>query len=158
PDVVVIYEASNNLTGELRAQAAAQGLVQTAEFQQFSWPSRYSLLWSLVEKNLRVVGSERAARDGARRLVVDPAVLGEEYRKELTEVVRAAQRHAKVVAVATFSIHPRRDQTLEQQMRAASSAFVYMPFVTPQLVIESFERSNEAARQVARETGALLIE
>lgn len=158
PDVVVIYEASNNLTGELRAQAAAQGLVQTAEFQQFSWPSRYSLLWLLVEKNLRVVRSERAARSDSRRLVVDPAVLGVEYRKELTQVVRAAQRHAKVVAVATFSIHPRRDQTLEQQMRASSSAFIYMPFVTPQVVIESFERYNQIAREVARETGAVLIE
>jgi lysophospholipase L1-like esterase len=158
PDVVVIYEASNNLTGELRAQAAAQGLVQTAEFQQFSWPSRYSLLWSLVEKNLRVLRSERAARADSRRLVVDPAGLGAEYRKELTQVVRAAQRHASVVAVATFSIHPRGDQTLEQQMRASSSAFVYMPFVTPQVVIESFARYNQIAREVARETGALLIE
>jgi lysophospholipase L1-like esterase len=158
PDVVVIYEAANNLSGDLRTRAAAQGLVQTAEFEQFSWPSRYSLLWSLVEKNLRVLSSERAARSDARRLVVDPAVLGEEYRKELTQVVRAAQRHAKVVAVATFSIHPRRDQTLEQQMRASSSAFVYLPFVTPQLVIESYERYNDIARQVARETGALLIE
>jgi lysophospholipase L1-like esterase len=158
PDVVVIYEAANNLSGDLRAQAAAQGLVQTAEFEQFSWPSRYSLLWSLVEKNLRVQSSERAARSDARRLVVDPGVLGEEYRKELTQVVRAAQRRAKVVAVATFSIHPRRDQTLEQQMRASASAFVYMPFVTPQLVIETYQRYNDIARQVARETGALLIE
>jgi hypothetical protein len=60
--------------------------------------------------------------------------------------------------VATFSIHPRGDQTLEQQMRASSSAFVYMPFVTPQVVIESFARYNQIAREVARETGALLIE
>lgn len=158
PDIVVIYEAANNLSGDLRERAAAQGLVQTAEFQKFSWPSRYSVLWSLVEKNLRVLTAQGAAQKNAGRLAVDVSTLGREYQEGLTKVVRAAQRHAKVVAVATFSIHPRRDQAPEQQLRGSLSAFVYMPFITPQLLIEAYERYNDIAREVARETGALLIE
>jgi lysophospholipase L1-like esterase len=158
PDIVVIYEAANDLSGDLRAHAAAQGLVKTAEFEPFSWPSRYSLLWSLVEKNLRVLSSEQAARSSVGRLAVDPGTLGEGYRQALTQVVRAAQRHAKIVAVVTFSIHPRRNQTPEEQIRGSISQFVYMPFVTPQLVMQSYERYNAIAREVARETGALLIE
>jgi lysophospholipase L1-like esterase len=158
PDIVVIYEAANDLSGDLRAHAAAQGLAKTAEFEQFSWPSRYSLLWNLVEKNLRVLSSERAARSSLGRLAVSPSTLGKEYRQALTQVVRAAQKHAKIVALATFSIHPRRNQTPEEQLRGSISAFVYMPFVTPQLVIDSYERYNAIAREVARETGALLIE
>ena len=157
-DIVVIYEASNNLSGELRELAVKQGLIETAQWKPFSWPSRYSLLWLLAEKNLRVFSAQRSARTNPKRLSVDATTLGREYRDELTEVVRAAQQNAKVVALATFSIHPRREQTDEQRMSATSSAFVYMPFVTPPLVIESVERYNQIVREVARETGALLIE
>ena len=158
PDVVIIYEASNNLSGELREVAAKQGVIEAAQWEPFSWPSRYSLLWSLTEKNLRVFSAQRSARINPKRLSVDTTTLGKEYREELTEVVRAAQRSAKVVALATFSIHPRIEQAEEEQLHATSSAFVYMPFVTPRLVIDSFERYNQIVREVARETGVLLIE
>ena len=158
PDVVIIYEASNNLSGELREIAAKQGVIETAQWEPFSWPSRYSLLWLLTEKNLRVFSAQRSARTNPKRLSVDTTTLGKEYREELTQVVRAAQRSAKIVALATFSIHPRVEQAEERQMSASSSAFVYMPFVTPRLVIESFERYNQIVREVARETGVLLIE
>ena len=158
PDVVVIYEAANNLSGDLRERAAEQGIVESDAFQKFSWPTRYSLLWKLVELNLRVIAAEQASRSNAGRLATDPKTLGKEYRTALSALVREAQRQAKVVAVATFSIHPRRGQTPEQQLRGSSSAFIYMPFVTPTLVIDAYARYNEIVRDVARETGALLIE
>ena len=158
PDVVIIYEASNNLSGELREVAAKQGIIETAQWEPFSWPSRYSLLWLLAEKNLRVLSAQRSARTNPKRVSVDTTTLGKEYREELTQVVRAAQQSAKIVALATFSIHPRIEQAEDEQISATSSAFVYMPFVTPRLLIESFERYNEIVREVARETGVLLIE
>jgi lysophospholipase L1-like esterase len=158
PDIVVIYEASNNLTGEMRRLAAQRGIVADDQFRDLSWPSRYSLLWHLVEKNLKLLAAERIAQNPTARLEVDARTLGEHYRAVLTEVVREAQRHAKVVALATFSIQPRREQTQQQKMQASSSALYYMPFLHPDTVIAAFERYNEIAREVARDTGALLIE
>jgi lysophospholipase L1-like esterase len=158
PDVVVIYEASNNLSGELRDLAAKQGIISEARMQELTWPSRYSLLWNLVEKNLRVLAARRAAQANQGRLVITAGALGAEYRQDLLELVLAARNAAKLVAIATFSIQPRRQQTPEQQLRALSSALFYTPFVTPVTIIEGFERYNQIAREVAKETGAYLIE
>jgi len=158
PDVIVIYEVANNFSGEMRELAAKHGIIAEAKFQQPTWPSRYSLLWNLVEKNLRVLAAQRAAESNQGRLEVDTSTLGNDYRQDLSRLVRAAQQNAKLVAVATFSTHLRRDQTPEVQMRASTSAFFYMPFVTPRLLIEGYGRYNQIIREVARETGALLIE
>ena len=158
PDAVVIYEATNDLSGELRQLAVEQGLIANATMRDFSWPGEYSLLWNLVEKNLRVLSAQSAARKNGQRLKVVPSTLGEAYRSKLTDVVRAAQRHAKLVAIATFSAQPRPTQPVDVQMRASASAFLYMPSVTPELLILAYARYNEIARQVAADTGALLID
>ena len=89
--------------------------------------------------------------------MVDASTLGAEYRRDLLELVHAAQKTAKLVAIAPFSIHPRREQTPAEQMSALSSALFYTPFVTPIAIIEGFERYNQIAREVAKETGAYLI-
>ena len=123
-----------------------------------SWASQYSLLWYLAEKNLRLMAAQRAAEKREGLLEVDANTLGSEYRHALTELVLAAQRSAKLVAVATFSIQPRLEQPPEQQMRASGSALFYMPFVTPKTIIEVYRRYNQIIREVARDTGALLIE
>ena len=158
PDVIVIYEAANDLSGELRKLAEGQGLVAEAKMGELTWPSRYSLLWNLVEKNLRVLKAQHDAKASSGRLVVNAAALGREYRQDLTELVLAARKTAKLVAIAPFSIHPRREQSAEQQLAALTSAIFYTPFVTPTAVIEGYERYNQIAREVARETGADLIE
>jgi lysophospholipase L1-like esterase len=158
PDIIVYYEAANNLSGEMRELAAKRGLIGEETVEVASWPSQYSLLWYLVEKNLRVEAAQRNARTNRDRLEVDPGTLGKEYREGLTELIRTAQQHAQLVAIATFSIQPRRNQTAEQQMQASTSALFYMPFATPPLIIGAYERYNQIAREVAKETGALLIE
>lgn len=158
PDVVVIYEGSNNLSGELREIAAGRGLISDAKVHEFSWPSRYSLLWHLVEKNLVVLKSQREAESRKGRLELDTSTIGAEYRDGLRALVVAAQKNAKLVALATFSTQLRRDQAPEQQMHASASAFFYAPFATPRLLMDGYDRYNQIMREVARETGALLIE
>jgi lysophospholipase L1-like esterase len=158
PDVIVIYEASNNLSGEMRELAVKRGIIENQSVEVSSLPSRYSILWYLVEKNLRLKAAQRAAESGKGLLEVDPKSLGSDYRHALTELVLAAQRSAKVVAVATFAIQPRPGQSHEQLMRASSSALFYMPFVTPETIIDVYARFNGIIREVARETGVLLIE
>ena len=158
PDVIVIYEAANNLSGEMRELALKRGIIEDRDIEVTSWPSKYSLLWYLVEKNLRVMTAQRMAENREGLLNVDANALGSEYKQALTDLVRAAQRTAKLVAVATFSIQPRRDQPPEQQMRASGSALFYMPFVTPATIIDAYGQYNRVIREVAHETGVLLID
>ena len=158
PDVIVIYEAANDLSIEVRELALKRGIIENTRVEVTSWPSRYSVLWYLVEKNLRLLDSQRAVRSYRGLLEVDPNTIGTNYRAGLTELVLAAQRTAKVVAVATFAIQPRREQSPEEQMRASSSALFYMPFVTPGTIISLYDHQNEIIREVARKTGAMLIE
>lgn len=158
PDVIIIYHATNDMSGELRELALAQGLIAEGGFQEFSWPGRYSVLWNLVEKNLRVMAAERISLENRDRLVFDPPRLGAEFRANLVKLVHSAQKQAKVVAIATFSTHLRKGQTQEQQQRAMASAIFYMPFMTFEGLLASYERYNQIIGEVARETGALLIE
>jgi lysophospholipase L1-like esterase len=158
PDVIVIYHATNNLSGELRELAAHTGLTTDAKVQTQFWLGEYSLLWYLAEKNLRIWMAQQKATANIDRLEVDPATLGDEFRRDLTILVRDAQRHAKVVAIATFSTQLREHQTPEQQLDASASALYYAPFVTPSTLIKSYRRYNDIIREVAKATGATLIE
>ena len=59
PDVIVVYHASNDLSAEVNALAAAAGLGRA--HQQPGWLERHSLLWELVSKNLRAMAARVAA-------------------------------------------------------------------------------------------------
>jgi lysophospholipase L1-like esterase len=158
PDVIVIYHATNDLSGELRELAAAKGVIRSARVEPQSWLSEYSLLWNLAEKNWRVMRAQRQAEANAGRLVVEPDTLGEPFRRDLTALVRAAQKQARVVAVATFATQLRPQQTAEEQLRASASALYYVPFMTPAGLIAAYDRYNRVIREVAAATGAIPID
>jgi hypothetical protein len=142
----------------LRALAVAKGVIADARVQQPSWLSAHSLLWNLAEKNFRVWVAQKKAEAKVGRLEVDAANLGENFRRELTALIGAARKQARLVAVATFSTQLRTGQTADQQLRASASALYYMPFMTPDGLLKSYRRYNEIIREVASATGALLID
>ena len=158
PDIVVIYHATNDMSSELRAVAAARGVAASASVRSESWLARQSLLWNLAEKNWRIWQAQRDADSNVGRLEVDAETLGEPFRKDLTELVLAAKRAAKVVALATFSTQLRIEQSAEDKRRASASAMYYMPFMHPDGLIASYRRYNQVIREVAAATGAVLID
>lgn len=163
PDIIVIYHATNNLSRETREMAIAQGLDDAAGSGQLSWLERHSLLWELVVKNLRVRKAQadnggQAASPGKRKLVIDPARIGAQFQAEMTALVKESNGVAARVAVATFSIRLRAEQTPAQQNQAAVSAFVYSPFMSTEGLLHGFARYNGIIREVAAAEGALLID
>jgi len=158
PDVIVIYEGMNDLSGELREVAAAKGVARDAKMEPASRLADYSLLWNLAEKNLRVWFAQQRVQTSKGRLVLDASALGDGFRRDLTGLVQAAQQRAKRVAVATFSIQLRSGQSADEQLRAAASRLYYEPFMTPQGIIDAYRRYNEIVREVAAATGALLVD
>jgi lysophospholipase L1-like esterase len=157
PDVAVIYHATNDLTRHSRALAVEQG-VYRGHADQESWLGRRSLAWYLLEKNLLLERRMAAARAEEARLEVDAARLSAPFRADLEALVASARAVAPRVALVTFSHRARRGQSEEEQHAACVTSFYYMPYMTPLGLIESFEAYNQVIREVAAETGSLLIE
>jgi lysophospholipase L1-like esterase len=157
PDIILI-EGGNDMSGEMRDLALQQGILKDTKMHEMTWPSRYSVLWLLSEKNLLVWAAQRDVQANQGRLKVDTHRIGDQYRRDLTELVQAAQKSARLVAVLTFSAQPRSEQPPDQQMRASASSFFYLPFITPTVLIDGIARYNQIVREVAGDTGAMLIE
>lgn len=159
PDIVVIYHATNDFSGEVRERAVAAGIAGAADSGRQSWLERHSLLWELVVKNLRVIRAQSAlAHDQSKRLYVDASLLGTSFEHNLRSLLREAGATSTRVVVATFSTRLRSDQPHEVQQQAAVSANVYMPFMSVDGLLAGYRRYNELISQAARAEGALLID
>lgn len=157
PDVVVIYHATNDLSADTRALAQQQGLVGASD--ETGGLSRWSLAWFLLEKNLQVWSRQRAAaRKDVAHLAFDPEVLSRGFHQRLLELVAAARGVARIVVLATFSPKVRRGQSAEEQLRACNTSLYYMPYMSVEGILQGFEEYNRVIRQVARETGAVLVD
>lgn len=61
--MIVIYQATNDLSDELRDLARARGIYKQAKVdKERSWLTEHSVLWDLVEKNLRIIASQQRLR------------------------------------------------------------------------------------------------
>ena len=158
PDAIIIYHATNDLSRETRSLAEKQGIYRADMADEMSWLTEYSLLWYLVEKNLRIKGAQRDADAVRQRLEFSPSELGSQFRNELTQLVTEAKQVSTVVALVTFSHQIRPGQPPGKQLEAAGSALYYMPFMSPSGLLDAFVRYNQIITEVARETGVLLIE
>jgi lysophospholipase L1-like esterase len=157
PDVILFYEATNDLTRDTRELAQRQG-VYTGHADEDSWLSRISLAWYLVEKNLVLRGRQQAATTAVGRVSFEPRELSVRFAERLGEFVVLAKNRAKHVALATFAIHARRTQGADEQLQACNTSLYYMPYMTPALLLDGFDEYNRVIRDVARKTNTQLID
>ena len=156
PDIIVIYEGHNDISRNSFELAVQAGLIQKRLGQQLSWPSRYSLLWYLVEKNLLILKQQRTATV-VPKLEFDPETLVAPFRHDLRDLVRASQKVADLVVVTTLSNRLRSEQAAEQRLHASVTHLYYMPYMSTDGLIEAYTSYNAAIRQVAKESSALLV-
>lgn len=157
PDVIVIYEATNDLSSDSRELAIQQRLVHSGSAFGETWPSKYSLMWFLLEKNLAIWRRQAAAHEPVGKLAYDPRELSRGFERRLTDLVRAGKEMAPVVALASFSPRLRRGDPRDTQRESAITALYYMPYMTIDGLISGYEEYNRVIREVAAHTGALYI-
>lgn len=157
PDVIVVYEATNDLTHDTRDLAVEQG-VYTSHSDSEDWLAEISLVWHLIEKNVLVRTRTRDAALSGGRLALDPGRIAPGFHARLAALVLAAQKEARFVALATFSQRTRRDQTPREQLESCITHFYYMPYMSVEAVLDGFAAYNAEIRAVAAETGAWLID
>jgi len=154
PDVILYYEATNDLTADTRDLAVRASLYRRGEGEH-AWIGRWWLTYYLIEKNLRQLSGPRGEREKLRH---EPRELSRGFEERLTRLVHAARARAPAVALVTFAVQLRRDQTPEEQRAAAASALYYMPFLDPASLLDGYEEYNRVIRSVAESSGAILIE
>ena len=157
PDVVVVYEATNDLTNDTRELAIEAGIYD-GHGDRDSWLARHSLAWYLIEKNLLYKLRKDEALGSGKHLALDTARIAPGFQRRLVALIREAQAVAPVVAVATFSQRLRRGQTPAEQQAACVTHVYYMPYLDVEGLLAGFDAYNAAIRAAAAETGAILVE
>jgi lysophospholipase L1-like esterase len=160
PDVIIVYEATNDLSSNSYDVANSFGLVARRTEQDLSWLSQYSMLSYLVEKNLLVLQLQSQVEETTGRLLLTPDIVESivaPFRRDLTELIRSSQRVAPLVAVVTFAARIRANQTAEEQSAAAVTSLYYMPYMTVAGLIEAFAAYNDTISDVTTNLDALLI-
>jgi lysophospholipase L1-like esterase len=158
PDVIVIYEGHNDLSGNGLELAIEQGLASKPAEMELLWPAKYSLLWYLVEKNLLIMRNQQTALQAEGKLRIDRDKLDGPFRRDLRELVAASQRSARLVVLVTLTYRLRKDQSPQEKKEAAVTNVFYMPYISADGLIDVVENYNDVIREVANEKGTLLVE
>lgn len=157
PDVIVVYEATNDLTKDTRTLAQAQG-VYVEHADRDHWLAEISLLWHVLEKNVLVRTRAQEAQGTGGRLALDVPAIAGPFQTRLESLLAASKSRARVVAVATFAQRLRQAQTPQERAAACVTHFYYMPYMSEEALFLGFDGYNAAIRAAAHSSGALLVE
>lgn len=158
PDIIIIYEATNDLSYDTRLLAEAQGIYRHENHDAARF-GKWSVAWQLLEKNLQIFTNQKVSAGGNNEVLrFDPRSISGRFEKRLTDLVATSKRTAPVVALATFAYKLRREQSKEQQLRSANTALFYMPYLDIEGLLAGYEEYNRVIRAVATNLDVLLID
>lgn len=143
PDLVIYYEANNEIVKDTRALAAREGIGDTGgQPPLVAALSKYSLLVDLAYKNLVIAARSRAG--SARKVDRVPPNLPDHFVGVL-DAMRAdlEPRHVPLV-LSTFLVKYRRDQDRATQVKNADVAFFYMPWMSIDGMLDAMDVYNQA--------------
>ena len=157
PDIIVIYEAVNDLSANSYDLAHEQGVAPVNQEENMGWLSRHSLLAYLVGKNIEVMRLQREVADSSGKIKLDMPRLDAEFRQDYINLVAASQKAAEIVVTITFAPRLRPLQPPDQRRAAASSSLYYMPYMTIDDLLKGFADYNQVIRQVSETYGTVFV-
>jgi len=157
PDIIVIYEATNDLSSNSYDLAHKQGVVQARQEETIGWLGHHSLLAYLIGKNLEVLRQQSRAESKVGKIKLDMAQLDAKFRRDYTNLVEASETVAPVVVTVTFSPRIRAEQSADDRRAAGITSLYYMPYMTLDDIIVAFNHYNQVIRDVAATHGTILV-
>jgi hypothetical protein len=158
PDIVIFYEANNDMANDTRALARQQGLIPTSD-GYLSGPastlSRYSLLFDLAYKNSRILMSRSDTQTG--KLATVPANLPDRFIGELGKMDALLRSRGIQFVLSTYLVKYRRDQDRATQIANANVSFYYMPWMTIDALLDGMDRYNDAIVVFATSHGVPVV-
>jgi lysophospholipase L1-like esterase len=159
PDLVIYYEANNEIARDTRELAIGQRLTDSAGNLQPSWAralSRVSLLFDLAYKNLAI--ASRSRDGGKRRIDRVPPELPQRFIGILGEMKRELAARNVPLVLSTFVVKYRRDQARATQIANADVSFYYMPWMSIDGLLDAMDTYNAAIIDYGRREGLPVVD
>jgi lysophospholipase L1-like esterase len=159
PDLVIYYEANNEIVKDTQGLAIQRGVVAPDGGRQPAWItslSKVSLMFDLAYKNIAIMA--RSRDDGAGKIHEIPANLPDRFIATLDEMrALLAERNVPLV-LSTFVVKYRRDQDRATQIANADVAFYYMPWMSIDGMLHAMDVYNEAIVAYGRSRGLVVVD
>ena len=159
PDLVIYYEANNEIVWDTQKLAIARGLIGADGGRQPAWVtklSNVSLAFDLAYKNLAILS--RSRQSSAGKIDQIPRELPAHFLGVLDEM-RALLAERKIpLVVSTFIVKYRRDQNRATQIANADVAFYYMPWMSIDGMLDAMDVYNDALVKYGNREGLLVVD
>ena len=156
PDLVIYYEANNQISHDTRALAHELGLLdESLADEWFLSLSQYSLLVNLLHKNARILF---ARDDDSGKLTEIPPELPSGFLRQLESLYQETQQEEITLVMSTFLVKYRRNQERREQIANADVAFYYMPWMTIDGLLDAIDLYNSAIVRFGETHGVPVID
>jgi lysophospholipase L1-like esterase len=149
PDLVIYYEANNEIVRDTQQLAIKQGLITGDRDPAFVRTlSRFSLLFDLAYKNLAILSRSHASAAGKIDKV--PPDLPAHFVSALDEMRATLAAKNIPFVLSTFIVKYRRNQDRPTQIANADVAFYYMPWMSIDGMLDAMDVYNQAILDYAK--------
>lgn len=153
PDIVIFYEAVNEISYQSRKEAIARGILGENYDHHgapiFSFLSKYSVAFDLLYKNI-VILVRQSQFQNSRRLNDFPETCSDSFIAHLDSIRQECNKSGVPLFVFTFSKKFRRHQPVKQRLRNMNTAWFYMPWMAPDTFLDAFDLFNRKAFEFAQ--------
>jgi hypothetical protein len=157
PDLVIYYEANNEIVRDTRELAVREGIAEKPAPARIAGTlSRYSLLFDLLYKNAVILAGGRG--DSGRNIDQVPLSLPDRFIGVLDEMRQELARQNIPFVLSTFLVKYRRNQDKPTQIANADVAFFYMPWMSIDGMLHAMDTYNDAILAFARQHGLPVVD
>jgi len=159
PDLVIYYEANNEIVHDTQELAIREGLLAAGGRRQSTFVTRMSkasLTFDLAYKNLSIL--MRSRDTSTRKLDRIPRDLPAHFIGELDEMRTELAAKNIPFVLSTFIVKYRRDQDRATQIANADVAFYYMPWMSIDGMLDAMDVYNQAILDYGKRTGLDVID
>ena len=159
PDLVIYYEATNDLWFDTKQLARREGLIEQREgflSESANVLSQHSLLFDLFFQNWTVFRSRSGSQ--TRKLASIPRDLPNRFIGELDKMNRMLEANDVKFLMSTFLVKYRRGQDRATQVANANVGFYYMPWMTMDDLLDGMDYYNDAILRYARAHGMAAVD
>jgi lysophospholipase L1-like esterase len=143
PDLVVYYEANNEIVKDTRELARQSGMADDSfRTSPLGRLARYSLLADLVQKNAIILLGGRS--HSAKTMSSVPRELPRHFLSVIEQMRQDVSRKNIPMMLSTFVVKYRRNQDRATQVANADVAFYYMPWMNIDGLLDAMDVYNAA--------------
>ena len=154
PAIVVILPG--DVTIDIQGDLRKQGIDALAGIRP-SWLAKRLRVWEKIEKNVSVIRLSRTAHDPRGKIPFDHARHAAAFRERLERLVDLVESAGAVPALVTITGRIRREQSRDDQVKAAATQLFYNQFTTIPDLLDARDAYNGTINTLAKDTGTVLI-